>query len=220
MLDAAWNDHPYRRPKTYVELLEQRQNRQARVLTGGHPRLDGGSREPPELSVSPRRRKAGEPSDSGAHAGPRDPHRAGRRVGWADAEPPATACSRASASASDLRSGARASAPAASLGTKQRAAVQADVAAAVASRTNAAQRRRAAAQAYGRRGGPAATRARAAAAAVAEAAAAAEAAAVDAEMVLQEQTPAYHPPQLVNAEVQTNRVVVQSEGKAGKPEAA
>ena len=95
MLDAAWNDHPYRRPKTYVELLEQRQNRQARVLTGGHPRLDGGSREPPELSVSPRRRKAGDPSDSGAHAGPRDPHRAGRRVGWADAEPPASSTTEA-----------------------------------------------------------------------------------------------------------------------------
>ena len=73
----AWNDHPFRRPTTYCELLNQRQERQARTLTGGHPRLDGVNTSTPEDSVCPPR-----PGKESASS------RSGRAktVAWADEE--------------------------------------------------------------------------------------------------------------------------------------
>ena len=60
---GEWLEHPYRRPKTYCEILDQRQQRQQRVLGGGHPRLDGGSREPSVHTLIPQRRRgAGAPA--------------------------------------------------------------------------------------------------------------------------------------------------------------
>ena len=73
----AWNDHPFRRPTTYSELLNQRQERQGRVLTGGAPRLDGVNTSTPEDSVCPRRHGK---ESAGSRSG------RAKTVAWADKE--------------------------------------------------------------------------------------------------------------------------------------
>ena len=73
----AWNDHPFRRPTTYCELLNQRQERQGRTLTGGHPRLDGVNTSTPEDSVCPRRHGK---ESAGSRSG------RAKTVAWADEE--------------------------------------------------------------------------------------------------------------------------------------
>jgi len=139
LTSGEWLEHPYRRPKTYCEILDQRQQRQQRVLGGGHPRLDGGSREPSVHTLIPQRRRGVGAAAVGAHEAALNPdaQRAGRRVGWADAQgddsqrdasAPAPAArgggaapARAGAPAEHARAGLRGTAPTA----RQAAAKQA-----------------------------------------------------------------------------------------------